>query len=76
MFITLGGLAVGTIFFGNKGRLGTLLTFATIGGGIALTGFALWLEAQDAGPPDSRVGRATGLPPLVDRSTAQAAPGT
>jgi hypothetical protein len=49
MFLTLAGLAATTVFLGNKGRIGTLLTFATISAGVALTGFSLWLEARDAG---------------------------
>jgi hypothetical protein len=49
VFVTLGGLAVATIVFGNRGRFGTILTVATLAGGLAATGVGLWLDAQDAG---------------------------
>ena len=52
MFLSLAGLGAATIFFGNKGRIGALLTFATITGGLALALFSLWLEARDAGLSD------------------------
>lgn len=49
VFLTLGGLALGTAIWGARTRYGGVLTIATLVAGIGATATGLWLAAHDAG---------------------------
>ncbi|MGI8604975.1 MAG: hypothetical protein ACR2OZ_18545 [Verrucomicrobiales bacterium] len=49
VFVGIGSFALATLILGNKPRLGPILTFSTMIGGLATTAFAIWLDAKDAG---------------------------
>ena len=49
VFLTLGGLALGTAVFGARTRYGGALTAATVVAGLGATATGLWLAAHEAG---------------------------
>lgn len=49
VFLTLGGLALGTAVWGARTRYGAALTTATLVAGLGATATGLWLAAHDAG---------------------------
>ena len=49
VFLTLGGLALGTAIWGARTKYGGPLTIATLACGLGATATGLWLAAHDAG---------------------------
>gem|GEM_PF-2448824 len=49
VFLSLGGLALGTAIWGARSKYGGPLTIATLIGGVGATATGLWLAAHDAG---------------------------
>lgn len=72
VFLTLGGLALGTAIWGARTRYGGALTIATVVTGVGATATGLWLAAHDAGAMHFSPRKATPEP----RATTVAPPRT
>ncbi len=48
-YFAVAGLAVGTLIWGAKGRMGQVITISSLVGGVAVTMLGIWLDAHDAG---------------------------
>ncbi|MFN0128041.1 MAG: hypothetical protein ACKV19_15285 [Verrucomicrobiales bacterium] len=70
VFLTVGGLALGTAVWGARTRFGGALTVVSLVGGLGATATGIWLAAHDAGAmhfsprhADTRPAPATEAPP-------------
>jgi hypothetical protein len=49
VYLTLAGLAGGSVLWGRRNKIGPMLVATTLIGGVAGTSLGMWLEAYDAG---------------------------
>jgi hypothetical protein len=72
VFLTLGGLALGTAIWGARTKYGGTLTIVTLACGVSATATGLWLAAHDAGAMHFTPRKAAPVP----RATTEAPPRT
>lgn len=75
VFLTVGGLALGTALWGARTRFGGVLTIASLLGGAGATATGLWLEANDTGAMHFSPRKVAGVPAAgVEAPPRRAAP--